>query len=120
MKKLLLPVALLLAAAGSWAFYPKPIADSEGYMMVVSRSYVVVSAKQNSLTVISPDGQTQVQESETKTGRGTNATASYNQLRTSEVMKLNELRKAGWRVVTSNQLTIPGTLIETTYLLENK
>ena len=121
MKKALLFVALLLTAAGSWAFYPKPAEPGE-YMMVVSRfSATAVFRGKNTLSVIASDGQTQKQEYDVKNGSLNKLNDSFDQLHQDELRKLNELHQLGWRVVTNNQMIVSnGAINETTYLLEKK
>jgi hypothetical protein len=65
MKKVLLSAALGLAAAGSWAFYPKA-ADQLGYMMVIGRFSGSGFAQPGELLVVSPDGQVAAQPFATK------------------------------------------------------
>lgn len=60
MNKLLFACALGLAAAGSWAFYPKTAA-SAGYLTVIGSGRPGTDSAVPELTTIQPDGQRQVQ-----------------------------------------------------------
>ncbi|HEX8507255.1 MAG TPA: hypothetical protein VF630_17965 [Hymenobacter sp.] len=117
MKKVILSVALALAVAGSWAFYPKAPAAPSGYMMVISR--IEYGSKSGLLTTVFPDGQSQtatIAFSEKKTG--------LEDLNKAEVLKLNQLHQAGWRVISASPVVearVTGGMSnasQTTYLLE--
>lgn len=118
MKKLVPAAALLLAALGSWAFYPKAAANPE-YMMVVSRFAGTGFGGKNTISTLSPGGQVETTEVDAKAGSLNKMAGSYDQLHLNELKKLNELRLAGWRVVNSTQISVgSGTINETTFLLE--
>lgn len=117
MKKIFPFAALLLAAAGSWAFYPKA-AESQGYMMVVSRFTGNGFSAKIIVSTIAPDGQIQTEEHDAKTGTRDKMTNSFDQLHVVETRKLNELRQTGWRVVSSHQST--SVSLETTFVLEKQ
>lgn len=119
MKKILFPTALVLVAAGSWAFRAKT-AEPASYMMLTSHFVGSgFSAAKGSLVVIMPDGQVQTQDVEVKSGTPTNVSNSLEQLHLKETIKLNELRAAGWRVKTATQMN-GTTVFEMTYLLEKE
>ena len=119
MKKVFLSVALALAVAGSWAFYPKAAAEPGGYMMVISRFTGTGFSGKNTLSVVAPDGQIQTQETDVKAGNVIKVANSFDQMHLSELKKINELRLQGWRVVNSTQNSVSGGAItETIYLLE--
>ncbi|SDY74240.1 hypothetical protein [Hymenobacter psychrophilus] len=118
MKKIIPFAGLLLAAACSWAFYPKP-AEPTGYAMVISRfSGSALNAK-NTLSIIMPNGEVQVQETDAKSGTIKKVANSFDLMHLEELKKLNELRQNGWRVVNSTQISVgAGTINETIYVLE--
>ena len=93
MKKVFLSVALALAVAGSWAFYPKAAAEPGGYMMVVGR----LSGRGNGLQLIAVDGQL---TSQPLAEKGLNE-ASLLALHQAEAVALNRLRANGWEVVST-------------------
>ena len=97
MKKMFLFAALALVAAGSWAFYPKA-AEPSGYMMVTSSSLLDYS-----ITIISPSGELVNQVVDSKTHRSAKQAVMANQeLRKAEVSKINELKRAGWKVISAS------------------
>jgi hypothetical protein len=114
MKKVLLSVALALAVAGSWAFYPKAPAEPTGYMMVVGKSF----GNDITMTVITSDGQY------TETGVPvTKLKYRSEDLHKAVLLQLNQLRQSGWRVVNTAAITTSGgnggsVSYETTYLLD--
>ncbi|RTQ49233.1 hypothetical protein EJV47_13890 [Hymenobacter gummosus] len=112
MKKLILFAALLLVAAGSWAFYPKT-AEPAGYMMLRSQLIGNGFSFKVLLSVYPADGPVQNQEIPVKLGTTDKALASVEMLRTTELRKLNEYRQAGWHLA---QVMQSGT--ETIYILE--
>lgn len=118
MKKIFPFVGLLLAAACSWAFYPKA-AESSGYAMVISRFSGTALNARNTLSIIMPNGDMQVQETDVKTGTIKKVASSFDLMHLEELKKLNELRQNGWRVVNSTQMSVgDGTINETIYVLE--
>jgi hypothetical protein len=118
MNKNILVGMLALIAAGSWAFYPKAEATN-GYMMVVSRLSGSAFSTKINISTISPEGQTQTQEFDAKSGNVSKFTGSLDQLHIVELKKLNELRAVGWRVVTSTQSNA-SVSIENTFILEKQ
>lgn len=112
MKKTLLFAGLLLAAVGSWAFYPKT-AEPQGYMMLRSQLVGTGFSFKILFSVYPADGPVQNQEIPVKLGSTDKALASVEMLRTTELRKLNEYRQAGWRMA---QVMQSGT--ETIYILE--
>jgi hypothetical protein len=117
MKKAFPFAALLLAAAGSWAFYPKAPAEPTGYMMVVSHFSGNAFSAKGTISTISPDGEVQ-NNFDAKNGSGKQIIASYDQLHLVETQKLNELRQAGWRLVATHQSA--SVSLETTFILEKQ
>ena len=111
MKKAFLLASLALVVASSWAFYPKAAAEPGGYMMIVGKIY------DNNIYVTTT----------TSDGQYTDATTPIIKLKymnenlhKAELLKLNELRQSGWRVVSTTAILM-GTArstLETTYLLE--
>jgi len=113
-----LSLALALAAISAWAFYPKA-AQTNGYMMVIGRFSGSGFGSKGAIITISPDGQTQTQEVETKTGSLNKVSGSLDQLSVAELKTLNELRATGWRLKTSTPVVLGnGAITETVYLLE--
>lgn len=87
--------------------------------MVVSRFTGNTLDADNTLSVITPDGQVQTQEFDAKTGSTKKVAGALDQMHLNETKKLNELRQLGWRVVTSTQMSVGGGVInEMVYLLE--
>ncbi|GAA4368352.1 hypothetical protein GCM10023185_41040 [Hymenobacter saemangeumensis] len=121
MKKALSFAALLLAAAGSWAFYPKP-AEPSGYMMVIGSGRTSGLASYTaSITVVQPTGEEQAREIDTKSLTRKNVMSGFVDLHKAELAQLNQLSAQGWRVVAVTQSnSFQGALNETTYLLEKK
>ena len=117
MKKVFLPAALALAVAGSWAFYPKAAAEPAGYMMVVSS--IPLAGGNITLTTFTSDGQ-RVENLVPLT----KLRYRFADLHTAEVLKLNKLRREGWRVISTSSIPIStsseGSIssTETTYVLE--
>lgn len=121
MKKVFLSAALVLAVAGSWAFYPKTLADATGYMMVISRFTGGGFSAKNTLSIIAPDGQIQMQEADAKTGTLNKVAGSFDQMHVTELKKLNELQQQGWRVAHVTQNSVGnGAITESIYLLEKR
>jgi hypothetical protein len=88
-------------------------------MMVISRFAGTGFSSKGSITTFSPDGQTQTQELETKTGTLNKVTGSLDQLSVSELKTLNDLRAAGWHVRNATPVVLGGgNITETVYLLE--
>ena len=91
MKKMFLFAALAFVAAGSWAFYPKA-AEPSGYMMVTSSNY-----PDYSITIISPSGELINQVVDSK-----RHLSAKQELRKAEISKINELKQAGWKVISAS------------------
>ena len=93
MKKFFALAAVALAAAGSWAFYPKA-AEPGGYMMVIGRT-----SPDYSIITITPTGESNNQIVDPKNYGFISklATASV-ELRKAEIRKINELKTTGWKV----------------------
>ena len=108
---------MALAVAGSWAFYPKVAAGPAGYMMVVSNASL--SGSDITLNTFTSDGQ----RVETLVP-STKMRYRFTDLHSAEVLKLNQLRREGWRVISTSSIptsTGDGGIIfstETTYVLE--
>lgn len=119
MKKLLLFLGVGLAAAGSWAFYPKTTAAG-GYLMVVGSGRPGTTSSVPEITVIQPDGTKQVQLLKSiKIGTDRYTTAAAVELHRAELLQVNALAAQGWRVVHVTQSTVGvGATTETVYLLE--
>ena len=114
MKKMFLFAALAFVAAGSWAFYPKA-AEPSGYMMVTSSNFPSYS-----ITIISPSGELVNQVVDPKKYDSARQMVAANQkLYKAEISKINELKQAGWKVISasmhSNGFVRPGDYV---YLLE--
>jgi hypothetical protein len=122
MKKLLLALGVWLAAAGSWAFYPKApaAAPSGGYLMVIGSGRPGTQSTAPEIVVIQPDGTRQVQRlPEIKIGTERNSTAAAVDMHRAELLKVNSLVAQGWRVAHVTQSTVGvGATTETMYLLE--
>ena len=120
MKKVFLSAALALTVAGSWAFYPKAAAEPGGYMIVIGRGLPFNGASA-SITTIGPDGVITETEIEAEKGSAAKFNESLNELHRAELKKINELRMAGYHLIsstcTSAQLAASGVLVETTYCL---
>ena len=122
MKKLLFFCGIGLAAAGSWAFYPKatsPAAPS-GYLMVIGSGRPGTQSTAPEIVVIQPDGTRQVQRlPDIKIGTERNSTAAAVDMHRAELLKVNALVAQGWRVAHVTQSTVgEGATTETMYLLE--
>jgi hypothetical protein len=117
MKKLLLS---WLAAAGSWAFYPKATTPG-AYLMVVGSGRPGTKSAVPEITVIQPVGTQQVQEL-TNIKIGTERySAAATALHRAELLKVNSLVAQGWRVAHLTQSTVGvGATTETVYLLERR
>jgi hypothetical protein len=113
MKKLVLFATLGLAAAGSWAFYPKAAAPRAGYLMVIGSGRPGTTSTAPEIVVIQPDGTRQVQRlPEIKI-------AAAVDMHRAELLKVNSLVAQGWRVAHVTQSTVGvGATTETMYLLE--
>ena len=97
MKKMFLFAALAFVTAGSWAFYPKA-AEPSGYMMVTSSE-----APNYSITIISPSGELVNQVVDPKSYISAKQIVAANQeLRKTEISKINELKRAGWKVISAS------------------
>ena len=97
MKKMFLFAALAFVTAGSWAFYPKA-AEPSGYMMVTSSE-----ASNYSITTISPSGELINQVVDPKTYNSAKQMVTANQeLYKAEISKINELKQAGWKVISAS------------------
>jgi len=121
MKKRLLSLFVGLAAAGSWAFYPKATTPG-AYLMVVGSGRPGTKSAVPEITVIQPDGTQQVQElSGIKIGTERYSTAAAAALHRAELLKINSLVAQGWRVAHVTQSTVGvGATTETVYLLERR
>jgi hypothetical protein len=122
MKKLLFFCGIGLAAASSWAFYPKaasPAAPS-GYLMVIGSGRPGTQSTAPEIVVIQPDGTRQVQRlPDIKIGTERNSTAAAVDMHRAELLKVNALVAQGWRVAHVTQSTVGvGATTETMYLLE--
>ncbi len=112
MKKLVYGAALLMVAAGSFAFLPKE-ADAPKYMMLVA------NPTNRTLFTISPEGLVQ--------GGKVNLEAKSGilerlQVRQAELATLNDLRKLGWVIIQQQTADFPSGMAsysETTTLLEH-
>ncbi len=122
MKKILLFLALGLATAGSWAFYPKTTAASGGYLMMIGSGRPGSQSSVPELTVIQPGGQRQVQLLPTaKSSSERSSTDAAVELHRAELLKLNTLYAQGWRLASTTQSTVgTGATTETIYLLERR
>jgi hypothetical protein len=122
MKKLLLVLGVGLAAASSWAFYPKTpaAAPSGGYLMVIGSGRPGTQSTAPEIVVIQPDGTRQVQRlPDIKIGTERNSTAAAVDMHRAELLKVNSLVAQGWRVAHVTQSTVGvGATTETMYLLE--
>ena len=97
MKKIFVLAAVSLAAAGSWAFYPKAT-EPGGYMMVISSDI-----PNYSITTISPTGETVIQVIDSKTYSVTSKIVAANQeLHKAEIRKINELKQTGWKIISAS------------------
>lgn len=96
MKKFILVGALTLAAAGSWAFHPKAT-EPGGYMMVISSSF-----RNYSIIVISPTGEAVTQIIDSKPFTAGRSAAANLELYKAEIRKVNELKQAGWKVISAS------------------
>ena len=89
--------ALALVTAGSWAFYPKA-AEPSRYMMVTSSNY-----PDYSITIISPSGELINQVVDSKRYLSTKQIVTdYQELHKAEISKINELKQAGWKVISAS------------------
>lgn len=119
-KLLLLSLLTALTAGGARAFYPKA-PQATGYMMVIGRFSGAGFSSKGTVITISPDGQAQTQELDTKTGTVNKISGSLDQLSTAELKTLNDLRASGWRLKTSTPVVLGnGAITETVYLLEKE
>lgn len=123
MKKHLFFLGIGLAAASSWAFYPKTpaaAAPSGGYLMVIGSGRPGTQSTAPEIVVIQPDGTRQVQRlPDIKIGTERNSTAAAVDMHRAELLKVNALVAQGWRVAHVTQSTVGvGATTETMYLLE--
>ncbi|MBC7447079.1 MAG: hypothetical protein H7330_03380 [Hymenobacteraceae bacterium] len=121
MKKLVYGAALLVAAAGSFAFLPKA-EEPTGCMLVIGTVYFGFSNKAAIVTV-APDGTT-VEEAVSINGRNSSEDLArgLTMLRIAEQHKLQELTRVGWTVKSTFQQGDVGQLrvSQTTYVLEKR
>lgn len=121
MKKLVLLAALGLTAAASWAFYPHTAAPGS-YLMVIGSGRPGTNSSSPEITVIQPNGDTQVQRlTNIKVGTERNTTAAAIELHRAELLKINSLVGQGWRIASVTQSTVGiGATTETVYMLERR
>ena len=114
MKKILILAALSLAAAGSWAFFPKA-AEPSGYMMVIGRVYTGYS-----IIVVNPTSETVTKVIDPKNyGTPYKSDLADTELRKAEISKINELKQEGWKVVSMSVHSSQSLVYrEDVYLLE--
>ncbi|RYE90321.1 MAG: hypothetical protein EOO37_03245 [Cytophagaceae bacterium] len=121
MKKSLLFLGLALAAASSWAFYPKA-AEPTGYMMVVCNFTLNTFSADANVTTVMPNGQQTEQAVEVKIRSAEKVTIGYVEVQKVALAKVNELTKSGWHVTstTPSSFSKAGTTYvnQTVYLLE--
>jgi len=98
MKKVFLSVALVLAVAGSWAFYPKAQAEEQGYIMLQSQVVQTGMSAKLLLSTYAAKGAIQRQEVGVKYGTFEKQQALVDTLRVLELRKLNEYRRSGWHL----------------------
>ncbi|GAC1382525.1 MAG: hypothetical protein NVS3B25_34360 [Hymenobacter sp.] len=113
MKKAFLFAALLLAAAGSWAFYP-----NENHPGPYIQLDAYSADGRGTIVTTGPDGRvgvTQVKEMDAPLARA------------KTLLKLNDLRRDGWQVVQMTEHNISSTAnsyysdsFNETYLLEKR
>jgi hypothetical protein len=121
MKKAFPFAALLLAAAGSWAFYPKAPAEPTGYMMVIGSATFSGFTSKAEVTVVDPAGKTTVEDVDARNSSAKKITESLTALHQVELKKLNELKQQGWNIVQTTAQTIsPPAMLTTTYVLEKR
>lgn len=116
MKKIFVLAAVSLAAAGSWAFYPKAT-EPGGYMMVISSDI-----PNYSITTISPTVETVNQVIDSKVYSTVSKKVAANQeLHKAEIRKINELKQTGWKIISAsnhpNHFLASGDYV---YLLEKE
>ena len=123
MKKVFLSAALMLAVAGSWAFYPKAV-EPNGYMMVISSVAAgsIFSGITATITTVAPDGTEKQQPVEFKRSSVKKVAESLEDVQVASLAKVNEYARSGWRLVNStpSALTSQGNTIvyQNVYLLE--
>ncbi|HEX8329586.1 MAG TPA: hypothetical protein VF629_18760 [Hymenobacter sp.] len=120
MKKAVLSLALALAVAGSWAFYPKP-AEPAGSMMVISNVSLGFDAVASIITV-APDGTQQEKAVEFNRGSAKKVAANLTEVHKATLATINQYTRAGWHVVsvTPSGLANQGSTFfsQSVYLLE--
>ncbi|WP_375437844.1 hypothetical protein [uncultured Hymenobacter sp.] len=120
MRKLFLPTALLLAAAGSWGFHSK-VAEPVGQMMVISNVSIGFDA-QASIVVIAPDGTQKEKTIEFSKGSAKKVAANMTEVHKAALVTINEYSRSGWHLVSvaPSGLTNGGNTFfsQNVYLLE--
>lgn len=122
MKKTVLFAALALAAAGSWAFYPKA-QEPGGYMMIISNPSRGAGTGVT-ITTVAPDGAQQEHTTKIKSSMFTPRAVDEVEMHRVELAVLNEHSRAGWHLVnvlhtvTADKGTTGG--YQTVYLLEKR
>ena len=116
-KHLLLPILLLVAAA-SWAFYPKP-AELTGYMMIIGSGTFAGFTSKAEVTVVDATGHATAENVDVQNKSAKQVTESMNKLHVAELQKLNEYKQQGWQVVHTTPQAVAG-MLTTTYLLEKR
>lgn len=123
MKKVILSAALVLAVAGSWAFYPKA-AEPTGYMMVIGNFTLNGFTADANVTTILPDGQQTEVAVEVKVRNAEKVTVGFVEVQKAALAKVNALAKEGWQVVNSSPATFAATgttrVNQTVYLLARR
>ena len=120
MKKVFLSIALAIAVAGSWAFYPKA-AEPAGSMMVISNVSLGFDAQATIIT-IGADGKQQEKALEFSRGSAKKLAANLTEVHKATLATVNEYTRAGWHVVsvTPSGFDTGGntTFTQNIYLLE--
>lgn len=123
MKKAFLCAGLLLAAAGSWAFYPRA-AEPVGCMMIISNPSRGGFSNGVTITIVAPDGTQREQSTRIKSSLFTSRSADAIEAHKLELAMLNSYTRDGWRILSVTPTTVldKGTTSEyqTVYLLEKR
>ncbi|MDF7813780.1 hypothetical protein [Hymenobacter sp. YC55] len=120
MKNLLILLAIVFVAIGSWSFYPKASATT-GYMAVIG-SGRPGKTRSAEITILYPDGRRTVQElSKIKVSNEGPSAAGALEIHHAELQAVNKLYAQGWKLVHVVQSTVgAGASTETVYLLERR
>ncbi len=113
----------MLAAASSWAFYPKAAEPTE-YMMIIGNFTLNSFSADANVTTVLPNGQQSEQVVDVKIRSAEKITIGFVEVQKAALAKANDLAKSGWRIVSASPSAFIRTgttyVNQTVYLLEKK